>query len=183
MTTQPTRTATPPASPSRVPRRSARTARRVALAGATLVLAGAGVAVAAPASAETVTFEHLFATNACKSPGKSGPMPNTYYVTVTLLGNKASAASFTFESLSVKSGAAMTSITPKEVTIPAGTGDRSVTLTVEGGATSANGAGTLTATYISGIYRDVDVVPVPTGFAPTKGSNCAVPAPAALSVP
>ncbi|MEO7235420.1 MAG: hypothetical protein ABIW80_08605, partial [Lapillicoccus sp.] len=88
MTTEPITTATPPTSPtSRMPGRSARTARR-ALTGATLVLvaAGTGMATAGPASAETIHFEHLFVNSACKSPGHSGPVPNAYYVNVTLIG-------------------------------------------------------------------------------------------------
>lgn len=183
MTSKPTTTATPPtSSTSRMPGRSARTARRV-LTGATLVLAaaGTGMATAGPASAEIIHFEHVIVDSACKSPGHSGPVPNAYYVNVTLIGGL-TPKTFTFDSLSIKGGPALTSITPKQVTVPGHLGDTSVTLLVEGAPNSGNGVGSLTTYVVGSGFTAKDVLPV-RSFTPTHDGTCAVPVAPAPSVP
>ncbi|MEP6632070.1 MAG: hypothetical protein ABJA89_16495, partial [Lapillicoccus sp.] len=157
MTTEPTRTATPPTSSTpRMPGRSARIARRV-LTGATLVLAaaGTGMATAGPASAEVGHFENLIVNSACKSPGNSGPVPNAYYVDVTLLGGS-SDKTFTFDSLSIKGGPALAAISPKQVTVPAHQGDTTVTLLVEGASNSGSGVGSLTTHVVGSGFTAID---------------------------
>ena len=153
----------------------------LSLAAAILALGAAGIATAAPASAEIVHFSQLHVNSACKSPGQSGPVPNAYYVNVTLLGGF-SPKSFTFESLSVKGGPALTSITPKQVTVPGNTGNMTVTLLVEGANNSGNGAGTLTSHVVGTGYRVNEKTAIK-GFQPTHDGGCAMPAPSAPSVP
>ncbi|MEP6629754.1 MAG: hypothetical protein ABJA89_04750 [Lapillicoccus sp.] len=177
MTTEPTITT----SPIPTPRMPGRSTRRGLLVGATLVLAAAGVATAAPASAEVVQFSEMRLDSACKSPGHSGPVPNAYYVSVTLFGG-AGSKSFTFDSLSIKGGPALTSITPKQVTVPGNTGNTTVTLLVEGATNSANGVGTLTTDVVGSGYRTHQKLAIKS-FQPTHDGTCAVPAPTAPSVP
>jgi hypothetical protein len=174
MTTEPTGTATPPTSPSRMPRRSARTARRIVLAGATLVLAGAGVAVAAPANAievEPIAWVHVL--NACKSPGRSGELPNTYYVNVHLLGSYLP-VTYTFTSLSTRGGPALTSITPQQVTLPAHVAGSDVTLLVQGGTNSGYGPATLTSTHSDSVFTGTRTDAI-SHFHPTHDGTCPVP--------
>ena len=165
-----------------MPGRSSRLARR-ALTGTVLVLAaaGAGMATAGPASAEIVHISHVRVDSACKSPGNSGPVPNAYYVNVTLLGG-AAPKTVTFESLSIKGGPALTSISPKQVTVPAHEGDMTVTLLVEGASNSGNGVGALKTHVVGAGFTANSTVPVPS-FAPTHDGTCALPVPAAPSVP
>ncbi len=155
--------------------------RTLALAGTAMLFGGAALAAAGPAQAAGAVLDPVQVERSCKTPGKSGSPDKAYYSSVVLRGSATGSSTFTFDSLTVQNNPALTQITPKQVTVPAGS-TTTVTIQATGAKNSANGPAVLTSTVNQGGTTSQHTGTIST-FAPMQTADCGVSYPSNVNTP